>query len=65
MTNREKQSSLNGGRRHRSYPCYICREFVPSVLGGWYCWGNMQVHLCPSCEKESRVRPERGLKAAA
>ena len=45
------------------FRCFHCRNVHARRDGAWHDWQNMQVHLCPKCERATQGRPERATRA--
>jgi hypothetical protein len=41
------------------FRCFQCRLAFAQRDGDWFNWESMQVHLCKSCDKLTKERPER------
>jgi hypothetical protein len=41
------------------FRCFRCRGVFMMKDGDWYHWKAMEVHLCNSCDKQTRNAPER------
>ncbi len=44
------------------FKCFHCREIRAKRDGDWVDWGNMQVHLCRTCDRDTAGKAPRVVK---
>lgn len=58
-------SHLTGSEKPRTpkragdFRCFQCRRYFGTKDGDWVKWESMEVHLCHTCDRETRELPER------
>ena len=41
------------------FNCFYCKLSTPRLDGNWVNWNEMQVHLCPKCDRLTKHNVER------
>jgi len=58
MEKRGSNSPLSP-KRAGDFRCFRCRRYFTSKDGNWIKWEHMEVHLCHSCERDTRGLVQR------